>query len=171
MEEPVLLEGSPSDRHSIPLATKRGCHIPNFRREPRDTSAMEDAVRWNSESHESVRVRSKSSTYNCVGMVFANRRTWVETDHIRRILEEDGYRPVTLQDAECGDIVLYTDADADATVLHVGVIVRHDPSIEDADWKTTVLSQWGRDGEFFHELKDVNTGLLGSPNEVWTERL
>ena len=56
------------------------------------------------------------------------------------------------------------------TVDHVGLVIEHEPNVANADWDTTVLSQWGRDGEFLHERRDVSPLFAASTIEVWTER-
>ena len=115
-----------------------------------------------------LRVRSSASDYNCVGLVFASRRTWVEPRYVSRFLEEDGYRKVELRDAQPGDVILYRGEAG--TVDHVGLVINHEPNVANADWDTTVLSQWGRDGEFLHERRDVSPLFAASTVEVWTER-
>ena len=115
-----------------------------------------------------MRVRSRASDYNCVGLVFASRRTWVDTRYVNQFLEEDGYRKVELRDAQPGDVILYR-GEAE-TVEHVGLVIEHEPKPADADWDTIVLSQWGKDGEFLHERRDVSPLFADSTIEVWTER-
>ena len=99
--------------------------------------------------------RSMSSLYNCMGMVFASRRTCIEPEHLPMILNDDEYRRVANKgDLQRGDIVVYRDDDGE--VSHVGIVadVTTDPA--KATWDVLVLSQWGRHGEYFHLDEDVS---------------
>lgn len=110
-----------------------------------------------------------SSVYNCMGMVFAARRTWIDPEEIRLILEDDDYRRVSdASELMPGDVVVYrTD---DGSVSHVGVISEVQIDIREASRRIVVLSQWGREGEYFHGVDDVNP-RLGKPTEYWTDRV
>lgn len=79
------------------------------------------------------------------------------------ILRDDEYRRITLSDCQAGDVVIYRNEEKD--IVHVGIIVETRPLDADA----CVLSQWGNNGEFFHDLHDVGPGL-GQPVEYWTDR-
>ena len=110
-----------------------------------------------------------SSTYNCMGMVFASRRTWVDPEHLTIILEDDGYRPVANEgELQPGDVVIYRD-DA-GEVSHVGIVTKVRTNLLQASREITVLSQWGESGEYFHRVDDVHPGL-GHPSEYWTDRI
>lgn len=85
------------------------------------------------------------------------------------ILGDDGYRPLPNgDDLTAGDVVVYRDEEG--AVAHVGLVTEVKTDIEKAQWEVFVLSQWGRDGEYFHRLDDVNL-LLGKPTEYWTDRI
>ena len=119
--------------------------------------------------HPNRRVRSLSSTYNCIGMVFASRRTWIEPEHLMMILLEDGYRQIT-GDAELqtGDVVVYRDAAGE--VSHIALVAEVRIDFSAAYREIFVLSQWGQYGEYFHHIDDVSP-RLGIPREYWTERV
>ena len=118
--------------------------------------------------HPSVRSGSLSSIYNCMGMVFASRRTDVDPQYLPMILADDDYRQVQDEkDLRCGDIVVYKDHSG--TVSHVGIVADIRANLSEASWEVTVLSQWGGDGEYFH-LADAVPYLLGKPSEYWTDR-
>ena len=152
----------------LPLVTRKMNHIPNEQRSPRAPASMHAAKSFVLNQHSSASVRSLSSLYNCMGMVFASRRTWVEPDHLRMILNDDGYRQVSsMSDLKAGDVVVYYDDGGE--VSHVGLVVNVKPDLTNGQWEVTVLSQWGRDGEYFHLVDDVNP-LLGRPLEYWTDR-
>ncbi len=111
-------------------------------------------------------IRSVSShMYNCVGMVFANRRTWLNVERLTWILQQDGYRRTTVGELHAGDIVVYTD---DETPVHVGLIICVHPPLGNI-LNIRVLSKWGKDGEVEHRMQDVPSPL-GKPSQFWTER-
>ena len=119
--------------------------------------------------HSSVQARSLCSVYNCMGMVFASRRTDIDPNHLRMILADDGYHQLThKKDLQRGDIVVYEDHNK--TVSHVGIVADIRPNFSDASRVVTVLSQWGGDGEYFHLVEAVPF-QLGQPSEYWTDRI
>ena len=112
-------------------------------------------------------IRSVSShMYNCVGMVFANRRTWLEVGSLKWILEQDGYRRITYKALQAGDIVVYTE---DGVPMHVGLVLIVHPSLGSIP-NVRVLSKWGKAGEVEHWLQDV-PAYLGEPSQFWTEKV
>lgn len=159
--------GSKRDREAIELATREGSFIPNVRRREQLPVRMKAAWDIWKKKHATLALRSLSSSYNCVGMLFASRRTWVEPDHLGTILREDGFRKIAVSEVVLGDIVVYRDASGG--FAHVGLVLSKTPDVEHASWKVSVLSQWGIDGEYFHDANDV-PDLLGTPQEYWTER-
>ena len=103
-----------------------------------------------------------------MGMVFAARRTWIETDQLGNILRGDGYRRVREEsELVVGDVVVYRNQNGSTS--HVGAITSIGLYGPDGTRKIVVLSQWGLDGEYFHEIDDVNP-YLGEPAEYWTDR-
>jgi hypothetical protein len=69
------------------------------------------------------RTTHPSGTYNCHGMTFANRRTGIyESSEIYKILTDDNYRQVSIDDTLPGDIALYFDESGDIT--HSGIVVK-----------------------------------------------
>ena len=119
------------------------------------------------DNHPSAQLRSLTGTYNCFGMAFANRRTCIEPIHVQMILDDDGYKEISPQDVMPGDIVIYRDNRGE--VSHVAVVVLHEPDVANAKWKTTVLSQWGAQGEYVHDHLDVHQ-MLGTPDKFYSER-
>ena len=85
------------------------------------------------------------------------------------ILEDDGYRRV-LNESELhpGDLVVYKDTEG--VSVHIGLIAKIMANVREADWEILVLSQWRRDGEYFHPANDVSP-YLGTASEYWTERI
>lgn len=165
-EDLVIGRGGPGDLRAIPLATKRGTHIRNERRLERPPDGLRAAVRLVAQERPLARFRSITNTYNCVGMAFASRRTWVDIDEIRLILNEDGYRQI--EAPEIGDIVIYRNPEYD--VKHVGVVLENRPLEAAGKPVVMVLSKWGGDGEYIHAV-DYVPEALGRPTDYWTERV
>lgn len=167
MEIPIFCRGGRKDRRSIALATRDGWRIPNELREPAPQRLARVRVEQHMKGHRSVRLRSESTSYNCVGLVFANRRTCVDPEFVLQILRRDGYRPIEIGRARRGDVVLYRAADGD--LRHVGILFEREADFRTARWKIRVLSPWGFAGEFFHDLGDVPP-IFGEATEAWTDR-
>lgn len=158
-----------SDPNRIPLVTCAGWSIPNSRRPlPRDPESQRAAAKMHTTAHESIWVRSLSADYNCVGLVFASRRTVIDVDHVSRILREDGYVAVDLPNVVQGDIVTYQDKRG--TFAHVGVVFECTRDLVNASFRFRILSQWGFDGEYLHDVDDVPSEWLEGPRQYWSER-
>src|SRR5580700_7258569 len=118
----ILGRGGPADRRSLELHTRAGNRIANERTPPRPPEAMRAAMEMMRKAHPTLVPRSLDATYNCVGMVFANRRTWIEPDQVQLVFDDDGYRKLDrMNDAMPGDVAVYRDASND--IVHVGLIV------------------------------------------------
>ena len=129
---------------------------------------MEAAREDMEDSYPEARLRSFRSDYNCMGMVFANRRVWINPDQLNLILSDDAYRPVgDERDLQPGDVVVYRNTGG--AVVHVGIVSTVTPNLLTASWEVQVLSQWGAAGEYFHRVDNVHP-MLGTPSEYWTER-
>ena len=162
----IIGRGGSGDSRAIPLGTKSGTQVRNERRRERSPDSLRAAVRIIAENHPLARLRSITSTYNCVGMVFASRRTWVDTDDVLLFLNEDGYRQVRAP--EVGDVIVYRNDRSE--VKHVGVIIDNRPVEHPGHPFLLVMSKWGGDGEYLHALSDAPP-LFGSASDYWTERV
>ncbi len=159
--------GGENDKNSIRLSTCRGNHIPNWQKRERALEAMEAARTVVTEGHAGRALRSLSSTYNCIGMVFANRRTCIEPEQVPMILEVDGFREVRrAAHVVTGDVVVY---EAEGEISQVAIVVSNEPGIRDGSSNIRVLSQWGFDGEYLHDYRDVHAAL-GNPVRFDTDR-
>ena len=151
----------------LALDTKLGKRIPNEKPapQPEDTMAFRRDIVL--EKHPNVKVRSLSAEYNCVGMVFAARRTAIDPKHVVQILQEDGYKQVHHEsDLTVGDVVVYKNGNE---IGHVGIIAWISTAIEPPTRDITVLSQWGLHGEYFHDIDDIDADY-GDQKEFWTDR-
>ena len=140
----ILDQGGVRDQNALSLSTRRGTHIPNEARQEWSPARLKDSILAFRREHPDAVLRSITAVYNCLGLPFAARRTWIDPDHTRMILTEDGYTKLPGADhARVGDIVVYRLADEDT---HVGVLIRiEDPLLRHR--KLFILSKWGGSGE------------------------
>jgi hypothetical protein len=83
------------------------------------------------------------------------------------ILEEDGYVEVPQAAAvTTGDVVVY---ERDGEITHVAIVVTNVPVLADGTSNIKVLSQWGFDGEYLHDYRDVHPSY-GVPVRFYSER-
>jgi len=147
----IFGEGGPADKASISLATSKNRPIPNTRLPERPSQALFAAKRLHAKG--SRQLRSLRATYNCVGMVFANRRTFIEPEEIPAILQDDEYvEIIQAADVMPGDVVVYQNR-ATGAIVHVGIVLAAEGVFETR--RIRVLSQFGRDGEYIHDLHDI----------------
>jgi hypothetical protein len=164
----LLRANDPPPGVVLPLATRKGRQIPNERPKPAHRDVLLAAEQMLNRPGRTW--RRSDSTYNCLGLVFGSRRTWIEPEHFAMITNDDGYRQVLAPEAvQVGDIAVWFDH---VEVLHVGLVVESKANIETATFDVTVLSKFGRDGEYLHsaeDLPDVMKYMLPRL-EYWTER-
>jgi hypothetical protein len=163
----ILGEGGPTDKESLGLDTRQGNHIRNVRKLERHPDAMAAAVRIMEGAYVGAHCVSATAVYNCAGLVFGSRRTWVDPDVVDWVLREDGFdRLPDHAKWDVGDIVVYRKG---TEVSHVGVIRSIQRRVADAETEVIVVSAWGNDGEYVHPWQVVSP-LLGTPVEVWSQR-
>lgn len=164
----IFSEGTPEDRCSIKLSTKKGNWIENQRKLQVLPERMRAAEKLWKASCRGIITRSLSSTYNCVGMVFGTRRTCIDPDQLSLIFRDDEYIKILRHEAMIGDIVAYKN-DPKGEIRHVAVIVNILDSAMVSLPPITVLSQWGFDGEYVHLEQNV-PAIYGNIREYHTER-
>ncbi|MFW9940465.1 MAG: NlpC/P60 family protein [Candidatus Thorarchaeota archaeon] len=163
----ILNPGSKDDKTSIDLATRTGNFIPNERRHEYPPAKLQESIKMFAETNPKAILRSVTAVYNCIGLVFSSRRTWIDTQYVRKILYEDSYRQIAnLSEINVGDLVIYTK---DKQINHIGIIIKIEKNIMHASFKYTVMSKWGPFGEYLHDIDDVPTSF-GPSKEFWTDR-
>ena len=165
----IIGEGEENDPNALSLTTRKGTPIPNVRRPERPSESRKAAVDTWANIHPRAMLRSITSVYNCMGMVFAARRTCIDTEHSELILEEDDYRRLSgLSELQRGDVVVYK-RNQFQRATHVGIVSQIIPQITSASWEIYIMSKWGEDGEYIHLMEDVPI-IYGEPAEYWTDR-
>lgn len=83
-------------------------------------------------------------SYNCHGLVFASRRTWIlKPQAVLQILAEDQYREVDRADVLPGDIMIYF---LDEEPEHSAIVLEPPTEYKDA----LVFGKWGAWDEVIH---------------------
>ena len=166
---PMLVdEGGESDANAVLLGTRSSRHIPNQKRPEWHPDDLREALQMCLRDFPMIEARSVTAIYNCVGMVFATRRTWVEPNLVPTLLSDDGYRPLNrLEDGQVGDVAIYRTADND--IEHIGLIAERREDLEAATVSHRIMSKWGPWAEFLHEPDHVYSSY-GELREIWTDR-
>lgn len=90
-----------------------------------------------------------SAAYNCHGLTFAARRTnIISWSELQKILSDDRYVEIPLNEVLPGDVVIYLH-EGDAN--HSGIVLDYEPG---RTVLQVVCSKWGCAGEFIHGLRD-----------------
>lgn len=161
----VLLQRS----DSLLLQTRGKWQIPNELRPERHPAARKAAIELVQGIAPDAILRSITATYNCIGMIVASRRTWVDPADLIRVLRDDGYRKLNgPEQSDVGDVVIYHDDNGNP--CHAGIVLRKNLLLDNRrEELLTVLSKWGSDGEYIHGAFRVPV-YLGTPAEYWTDR-
>ncbi len=131
---------------AITVETRLGTDIPNH--QPLEFSEQDRSMcrQFDHKFPDAISRTNPISVYNCHGLVFASRRTWIcEGSSVMTILEDDGYEEIPETEALPGDVIVYFDEDGDPD--HSGVLL---------DWSKgkpripLVLSKWGKFREVIH---------------------
>ena len=86
------------------------------------------------------------NTYNCHGLTFAARRTWIHDSlEIKKILEEDDYEEIKPQSVMAGDIAVYFEK---GDAWHSGIVVEITPA------GPRIISKWGQCHEVVHLIPE-----------------
>jgi hypothetical protein len=136
----------------LALATRKGNVINNVY-EPSTSSTITDDIK-----RESNRVRGQylpgtlhrdtepSISYNCHGLTFGSRRTWISD--VSLVLEDDEYTRIKeMSRVQPGDIVIWRDPKS-GDISHSGVVVEY------AGITPRVLGKWGNLHEAVHFVNE-----------------
>lgn len=92
------------------------------------------------------RPTAPSRKYNCHGLTFASRRTWVEKpQEVTKILADDDYVQVEASEVLPGDVAVYK---TQGVIEHSGVVV----SVKDG--VPQILSKWAALHEAVHRARE-----------------
>ncbi len=168
----MVLLSSPirKDSSGIALATKKGWDIPNVQKdEIPEFKAKALRQDLHKQYENFAELRSLSHTYNCVGMVFGTRRTFIDVEYVDKILRDDGYKKIEPTTVLAGDIIIYR-IKSSREVCHIGIVLGRFVD-KTGIIQFHVLSKWGQTGEYIHLPENVPLGYLeGTEIEYWSER-
>lgn len=139
----------------LELESVQGNHIPNMQ----SAEPVPIGTRWGFDDRfgrqfPNIRRRTHNATqmYNCHGLVFGGRRSWINgAPLVRRILEEDRYKQISFEELLPGDIALYVSDKGD--VFHSAIVVEL-PLETDLIKMPKVISKWGGWIESVHLLNE-----------------
>lgn len=163
--------GRASERDPSALRLYTTCNrnfIENERPDERPVEAMHFAREYVRTFSPEAICRSLASVYNCMGLAFACRRTSIDIARIGTILEDDGFRMTPEALVMPGDLIVYK---RNRTPQHVGVVLHITKNVDPAQPARAflVLSQFGHDGEYIHDSREVPQ-IYGNEIEFWSER-
>ena len=165
---PIIGEGTTRDPNALALATKRKNDILHTTRKEQPKVQLQAGLDLVEKVHPNLLRRSVTATYNCFGMVFGSRRTWILNGaEVEKILNDDGYVPVSRAEVVVGDIILYRDAGTNE-INHVGIVVHRQLS-ESGEPDFRILSKWGAHPEYIHSEKQT-MAQFGKKIEFCSER-
>jgi hypothetical protein len=161
--------GSTHGSVALLTETRKRRQIGNEVRPERAIESLQEGIRIVTDAYPEVVPLSATALYNCYGLAFASRRTWIlDEGEVKKVLEDDGFGELPWDPRfwEAGDIVLYC---LDEEVSHVAVIASKQPVLQSGDFKVHVISAWGESGEYVHPMEVVSP-LLGKPCRVLSQR-
>jgi hypothetical protein len=166
---PYLVDaGGITDNNAIRIGTRKTQHVKNEIRAEYPPDQLRNDLDMIRRDFPQAEIRSVTATYNCVGMVFACRRTCIEPEEIETFLRDDEYMQLsTLNEAQIGDIVIYRDTHN--IRQHIGIVCTRIENLISATVQFKILSKWGPWAELIHDPQDIYRPW-GTLAEVWTDR-
>jgi len=134
-------------RSQLDLHTRRENQVENEtdRRPVRAGDEILSKDYKNNYSNARHRPTAPSRKYNCHGLTFAGRRTWIwNASEVTKILNDDEYELVVLGDVLPGDIVVYIH---NGDIEHSGIVI-------EGGFVPMILSKWGSAHEVIHRVND-----------------
>ena len=134
---------------SITICSRKGQAIPNTLVSPEDPRVVALKEANFSTPVGAKQLSSYDSTYNCMGMVFASRRTYIDSNDLVWVLRDDDYREIDANEARIGDVVTYHSTESSPLIEHIGWVAlaqEYDSGLVGV----LVHSKWGRHGEYIH---------------------
>lgn len=138
-----------NQKDSIIVQTSKGTNITNSKDHLLgDDPRLKYQIQKIKSKYPNLTFKSEpTSVYNCHGMTFANRRTNIfEVNEIAKILKDDNYSNVEIQDILPGDIALYYSEDGD--IEHSAIVLEKPDQMN----LFFVISKWGSLHEVVHSI-------------------
>jgi hypothetical protein len=165
----IIGQGGTGDPVALQTQTRKRRQIGNEVRPEKAPESLREGVRIITDAYPDVEPLSATALYNCYGLAFASRRSWIiDETEVQKVLADDDFRDLGW-DARLwasGDIVLYYSGEE---LSHVAVITDKRANIETGEVAVRVVSAWGESGEYLHLIDRVSP-LLGKPCRVVSQR-
>ena len=160
--------GGEHDPNALKLYTRRHNYVINEMPSELPPDQLQALQRDTAVGRLIVLIRSLTATYNCMGMVFASRRTSIRPSELELFRLDDGLKdlPGGPSEAEIGDIIVYRKG---GVPKHVGVVLQLGKNRQAFETEMLVLSKWGEAGECVHLLGDVPSAY-GTEYQILTDR-
>lgn len=144
------IELGPGQEQELCLQTAEGNQIPNSQLTEISMFERNQYGFFADQYGDSVEPRTPPTPrYNCHGLSFASRRTWVTgTATIERILKDDSYAEVDVDNVLPGDLIVYFDSET-GEIQHTGIVAKL-PSEEDCLATPEIYSKWAKWAEVIH---------------------
>lgn len=129
----------------VAVGTRRQRQIQNeMNQEPAHDGAQLEVEAHEKEYQDAIhRPVGPCRTFNCHGLTFASRRTWIDKPtEVQKILDDDDYELVPKTGVKPGDIAIYT---LNGEICHSGIVVEVVPMKG-----PRVLSKWALLHEVIH---------------------
>lgn len=147
-----ILKLAGSEKNSIAMETRLGNPIENeIAPTPSDKNIQKDQILYEKNISKWIRRIQSIGGYNCLGHVWASRRTSIYSESARKVIfSDDGYKELLLASNPFpGDLVVYEDKDS-GCFLHIGRVM----NVSEA--KIRILSKWDdSSGEYLHSPTDA----------------
>ncbi|MCH8032754.1 MAG: hypothetical protein IH950_03210 [Bacteroidetes bacterium] len=147
-----ILKMAGTQKKSIALDTRLGNPIENeIAPTPSDKNIEKDQFLYQNNILKWTRRVQSTGQYNCLGHVWASRRTSIYSEAARKlILTDDGYTELFFSSAPLpDDFIVYEDVDS-GDYLHIGRVI----AVSNSEIK--ILSKWDdSSGEYIHSPEDA----------------
>jgi hypothetical protein len=131
---------------SIVVQTRRGKYIDNTlgNETMNQQKTKQEVDKFETKLNYLRKRTNPTSLYNCHGLTFASRRTWIDEKNFSEILNDDGYQEVPENETLPGDIILYFN---NQEVSHSGIVVKE---VTNDNRYPYIVSKLGSFGEYIH---------------------
>jgi len=131
----------------IIVQTRKGSNIEN--EQYNHMTTLEKSYlkeKFQREFPEAVLRNYATDIYNCHGLTFASRRTYIwDPNEIWKIIREDNYVEIFEKNVLPGDVILYIDTKGD--VEHSGLVISKPNT---TFFVPMIVSKWGKGPEYIH---------------------
>jgi len=143
----IIMTPYDTPKRSISLQTRKGNNVDNCQSGFLTLLEKSEFADLERKYPDKKKRTEPNAVYNCHGLVFGARRTAIDDGNeiMRKIIPDDEYHEIALQDVLAGDIALYFGDDGD--IEHSAIVVSEPDSCVKIPM---VVSKWGKYSEVIH---------------------